>query len=450
MKQFLIRSRKFWSRKIDPEQSKSRKFFRGNRKLRYTTRYFGIIVLAFLTLSTGCAERERNNPFDRGSGAQSPLRLELYPVGKKIEVRITLTDPIQVAGFRLYRAVDDSTHFQKIAELPRNTTTFLDTAVDFHHWYFYYGTALGEGVESPPSAVAKTFTGPGLNWILTRYNYSINKLSYDLEHEIQSYTTNYPAINWSPDLTNRKIWLANAQFRTVTRFDLIQGYEDLILQENFQYPIDVLWDSFSNKAWVLDDELNTLSLVSDLGIEKSYSLPEDDYYKLSLLPGFGVAVLSKRHLQFVFTQTDSIRSTTFDPDFMGYDLQQRGERLFALSAEAGEKISTISVFTLPDLTSVKYQLNGLFTILRKTSSPEVFWTVEKISDEKYRLVKLSLRGTRLSQMPGTGLITDLAINPYDSSLVIVKRYEDQVTVIEKAGKEIASLSIYDPIRVFIE
>ena len=447
---FLTRLRKSWSRKINLKLYKTTGLFPVRRSPLVISRQLLLLAFVLTMFLAGCAERKRNNPFDRGSGAHAPLRLELYPTDKWVEVKITLTDPIQVSGFRIYRAIDDSTQFRKIAELPRGTTSFLDSTIQWHHWYYYYGTALGAGVESPPSAVTKTYPGPGLNWILTRYNYSIDKYSYDLLHKIRSYATNYPAINWSVDLTNHKIWLANAQFGTVTRFDLNLGYEDLFFEENLQYPIDVVWDPFINKAWVLDDEGNRINLISELGIEKSYSLLQDEYYKLALLPGFGVAVLSKKHLQFVFTKNDTVQSTVFDPDFVGYDLRQKGEQLYVLSVEPTERISHISVFTLPDLTSEKYRINGYFTMLRTTSTPDVFWMVEKISDQKTQLVKLSLQGTRLFQVPGTGLITDMAINPYDSSLVIVKRYEDRVALLQLDGKEIASMSIYDPIRIFIE
>lgn len=411
-----------------------------------------LILICFLLLNfLSCSERDRLNPFDPSGNIKSPVELSVSPMNQSAKLDWTIQDITDYKGFRLYRAIDNE-NYSLYQEFPPETRSFTDTNLEYYHWYYYRITVLGYQTESTPSPAVKIFPGPGTVWLLSRYGYSIHQLSYDLNHSLKVYYTNYPPINWDIDLSHNEIWMAHAQYRYVTRLNLMLGYEDFFLQNHFERPIDIKIDRDLDRICILDPSRRMIFLLRNRILEDSLSLSQNNFFKMGISHHSDMIVINDS-LSVIFNANGEIKATiNFGAGFVGRDIIVENDILYILLASQEADISKIIIYDLLNLQSNQITLNGIFNLFSKPKTKNYFYASETIQLNSERLVKLSGEGNRLLELPVLhGIIDDIAVNPVDHSVVILQRYEDLIMLYDSLGQKISSNDqIYDPIKVFIQ
>ncbi len=411
---------------------------------------FRILLFTFLVIGWNCTERNRTNPFDPGGNSSSPVALSLTPGQKSVQLRWSVKEIIDYTGFRVYRSLDPSGNFQLLAQLPPNDTEFADSTLQVSRWYYYRVTVLGNNVESRPSPVQKALLGPGNVWILTRYGYSIQEYSYDLQNRINLYNTNFPPVDWAPDLLDNYFWMAFSQYRIVSRLNLDLGYEDFFLENNLVLPVDVEWDSLQHQLYVLDQGSDKYYILKDKAVVDSVSLSGEGPFKMLITDHSNLWVLDTTGVSAFDAKGDSLVRIPFPEGYKGEDLCSENGVTYILASNSGTGSTCITICDGIQPRTQGLDLGGHYTMIRKPAYGSYFWMVEQTAQNSYRPVKLSSTGERLLELPPVFSIEDLQVNPYDHSIVIARRYEETVASFDSLGNPLAELSgIYDPIKVFI-
>ncbi len=430
-----------------------RKFFNHNI-FRNPVRALGLLLLFLIGiffLLGGCSERERKNPFDPGSRFKVPIQLSLTVEEGQVTLSWSVQEVKDYVGFRLYRGVDDSSHMELWQELPASRKTFTDTSISYYHWYYYQVSVLGHGVESAPSAMQKTYPGPGTPYILSRYGYSLYQLSYDLLHTTVRYNIQLAPKSWAWDFNRRTIWLATAQFGTVSRLRLDVGQEDLFLDEPFRRPEDLSYDEEQNRLVVLDSRKSMVYLLENALTTDSILLPDADWSKVQIGWQHTIWVLGK-HRALVFNALgDSLFHFIFETDQEGMDLFFQNNQMYVLTSNVDMETSYLYRFAENQSTPQFLELSGVFFIVRQAAADSNYWMGEYMVGGNYRAVKLSPQGRRLLEISSLRSLADIAINPVDGSIVLAQRYEDAVSLYTSNGQHIATRTeIYDPVKVLIQ
>lgn len=413
---------------------------------------YSTIITIFITFIYlfGCAERERTNPFDPKGSPYAPVEVDIKPQGHKAILSWRVQNITGYTGFRVYRAIDDTSRFEIMAELPPERTTFTDSALQYSHWYYYYITVLGKGPESKPSNIVKTFPGPGQTWILTRYGSSIHQVSYDLQHQFEIYNLHTPPISWDWDLAQNYVWLAHAQFRGVSRLNLEKGYQDFIFETNLKFPVDVKWDAGEKKVYALDSDRQMIFILQDLILTDSLLLPDGNYSQIEITADSRVWVMGNSSVIVFTTDGDPLTQISFSEGQQCKHIIHQANSVYLLTTDADRQMSKIFIYHEAGNSGDTLSLNGEFTILSKAKNRNYFWAAQRLGKNTYRLVKLSVTGERLLELSPVGQIVDIGINPADESVIAVQRFEDTITLYNRQGNNVSSISgIYDPIKVFI-
>lgn len=408
-----------------------------------------LLISLFGLLFWKCAERKPINPFDPAAKIPPPVELHLLPGENNVSLTWTVQGLVDYTGFRVYRAIDDTTQFSLLAELPSNRKEYLDEAISPYHWYFYRVTVLGKGTESKPSEMEQTYPGPGKTRVLSRYGYSVQEFSYALQHRLAVYNTQFPPVSWSWDEAGQYIWLAFAQYRYVSRLNLALGLEDFFFQDDLRRPIDVQWDNTNNWLYILDQNLNMVLKLQNETITDTLLLLGQEYIKLLLTPSQHLWVLGEENA-FSFREDGNLSTTiSFPAQFKGMDMIVSGDTTFILIINLSLSSSRIILYDESTGQIDSLRLNGVFTLLRKPANKNYLWLAEYLGINNYQAVKLSLNGERLLSVSGMESIYDIAINPEDYSIVLVQRYQDTIALYDSLGNRIAiNTKIYDPIRAF--
>ena len=409
-----------------------------------------ILILGILPLLFWkCAERERINPFDPGANVPPPLQIQLLPGETDVLLQWNVQGITDYTGFRVYRAVNDTTNFSLLAELPPSQKEYRDENIQQYNWYFYRVTVLGKGTESMPSNLEKTYPGPGTTWILSRYGYSVQQLSYDLQHRLNIYNTQYPPVSWAWDLSGKAIWLTFAQYRYVSRLNLDSGWEDFFFQNGLKRPTDLQWDEVNESLYILDQDLHMILKMHNEAITDSLFLLDQNYIRLVLAPSRQIWVLGEENVLAFREDGNMLTSIPLPPKFAGMDMIASGDSIFILCADPSAFSSRIIIYNENTNMADTLALSGLFTLLRKPAGKNYYWLAEYLGSNKYQAVKLSLTGERLLSVSGMENIYDIGINRKDESVVLVQRYQDTISLYNSLGNHIAeSNKIYDPIRAF--
>ncbi len=406
---------------------------------------------------SGCAERERKNPFDPEASQESPVSLSLKPTPSAVILEWTVAPISQVVGYRIYRSVNDERHFVLYQELNTDNRVFLDTDVERFRWYYYRVTALGPATESLPSNTERTYLGPGTIYLVSNSGFWIRQLSYDLLHELDSYDTRFPPVEWAPAIEDHMIWLAYGPYQHLGRLNLVLGREDNFFEEDLRNPVDVEIDDRTRRLFVLDDGNNELIVIDDLKVIHRVQLPKGVYLRCQIHSGTRrLGILSEtRFLLFSLDSRAIVHQRNADSNFRYQDLEVTDKAVYLLASDVQEQQTQLITLTPPLWEAAKRPLNGIFFEMAVDVSNQVFYLAQitdiRRPDENQRLVKLSFSGSRLLEVDNFNFIADIKINPYDHSVVVVDRLRDRLSLINEEGKLISeSIKLYDPIRVHIE
>jgi hypothetical protein len=407
-------------------------------------------VIIYLILSVDCSGRQRNNPLDPLGNSKPPVELYLYPDGKHIKLEWEVNDLKDYKGFRIYRSMDDTTNFQLLKEVDSQIHSYTDSSVNLYQWYYYRVSVLGYQVESSPSKIRKTLPGPGVIDILSRYGYSIHEYSYDLLHTLHLYDTEFPPINWEWDQYNRQVWLAYAQYRSISKLNLSLGYEDFLFEDHFLRPVDVKWDQSNRLLYILDSQKAKIYSLFQQVLSDSIELPNDDYFKMLFILDQNIVAIDSDKVNVYSVQGTSNDTIQMPEAFVGQDLLYNDGFLYILAANIVEKRSLIMKFE-PNTGNIEENyFDGYFEIFAKTTGANYFWGSEFVDLNNYHLVKLSETGQRLFDLTTSGEFSDMQINKIDHSLVIVQRYLNRIALYDSSGSLISeNFEIYDPVKTLI-
>lgn len=408
------------------------------------------VCFAVLLWFSGCEQRIRINPFDPQGNRLTPVELSVIPGQSAVKLSWRVQQIVGFTGFRVYRSADTDRNFQLLAELSSKHREYVDSTVVSSRWYFYRVTVLGKSVESKPSNVEKVLLGPGEVWILTRYGYSIQRYSYDLQSRLAIYNTDFPPIDWDWDLEQNNIWLAAAQFGYVSRLNLNSGGEDFFIRDSLRYPIDVQWVPHSNALFILDIEQQRIFRLVNETLSTAIRLPSDEYRQFALDQQGHLWVLGKKDALW-FNLFGALQAQiVFGNGFTGKDLIYRDGFFFILAANDSVAVSRLFKVTAETGAIEQFDIPGSLTKIRKTGADDYFWAVESLGENNQRLVKLSAAGHRLLELKSVNYLDDVQINPYDKSILTVSRLEDRISLLDSTGTLISTQAgIYDPIKVRI-
>jgi hypothetical protein len=408
-----------------------------------------IFILLFI-LMTSCKERKRDNPFDPGGDLESPISIELHPNSRLVKLTWSVENLTDFVGFRIYKSVNDSNQFELLQELSATQREYTDSTVQYYNWYYYRISVLGIHAESTPSPSKCTYLGPGNTCILSRYGYAIHEYSYDLKYRLNLYNTQYPPINWDWNLAEKQIWLANAQFRSISRLDISLGYVDFIYDEGLQRPIDICWNSDLVKLYILDEEKDKIFTLDGTTLSDTINLPGKNFLKMILVNNSRIITIDSTRAVIYASGTDSVSIINFSTGMIGQDIISEDNNIYILTSDVNTGTSVITNYSFITNEFQYTNCDGYFRILRKPLNQEYFWLGEQINVDTYRCVKLSQNGQRLLELSTFESIDDIQINPHDYSIIIAQRYQNKIILFNENGLKISeNRNIYDPIKVFI-
>jgi len=229
-----------------------------------------IIIVLTLTFLFSCAEREKQNPFDPTGSA--PITLSVTSRGQRVDLSWSNPDLSDFTGFNVYRKKETSdSAFNLLAIIQSSgTRNYSDNNVEFRQLYSYYVTIVGQNQESKPSNTVSITPGPGYNWVVDKWGFQIIKTTYDAEHLVLYYYTNYPPSDMAVAKPFRIGLITFPSAGLVEVIGLING--DLIETiDQITYPYVIAYDSSASNFWLgdssgylykIDAETRNVELIS--------------------------------------------------------------------------------------------------------------------------------------------------------------------------------------------
>jgi hypothetical protein len=399
---------------------------------------------------SSCTERARDNPFDPNSNSETRLTLSVKPEDNQAHLSWSVENIQDFTGFIIYRSVDGS-EFQRYQEISPTFTTFIDTALNYYQWYGYRITMINANSETLPSNEVKLLPGPGKIWILSRYGYSLREMSYGLQHTNQIFYTNFPAINWDWNLNESEIWLAFAQFKNISRLNLDLGYEDFFVDNFFQRPIDIKWESQGGRVYILDSNKNSIFILQSQTVSDSISLPSNEFFKILTMSSPGVLAMDSSRI-FHYLHTGIIVDSITVPNSFRYtDMTLNDDSLTILATDFSTAVSMIISYQLNGEETRQVEISGNFDKIVRPAQQNYYWVTEKLNSNSSGCVKLSSDGHRLLELNSlSGEIDDIQINPHDNSIIVLQRYQNNIILFDSLGNQLTQGNqVYDPIKAFI-
>jgi len=232
------------------------------------------MVVVSLILAPGCADRERNNPFDplNPETGGRPHFFEAVAGDESAALSWRTVDFEDLTGFLLVRSglgelkSADSTVF----EFDRSVTGFIDLGLENGETYRYRLAFLFSA--RPAWTNEDTLTpGPAVSWVLDGYAGSLIRLSPDgrdraAEFETGSIFSDLAADEsdgsaWITDYYDRKIHHVDVEGRTIESIDL-DGY-----------PVSIALDPVRRRIWVSQTQPELVTMFEGDGTEVSYEDP---------------------------------------------------------------------------------------------------------------------------------------------------------------------------------
>jgi len=218
----------------------------GDRVFRKVS--IGLIIFASVW---GCAERQRLNPLDPLNPRTKGRITGLWVVSEYRRVKLGW-DAIYVKDFLGYNILRRSAGeaYQVIARVAPDSSSFVDTNVEYGVTYFYRVSAVTAYMESPPSDSVVITPGPSFHWVSYGDEGRVTKLTSDARHVLyQTYGLGFPfAIG--VDVAGRGVWVVDYFLGYVHRLSA-QG-KLLFSVGGFRKPRDVAVDTIHHEVWIAD------------------------------------------------------------------------------------------------------------------------------------------------------------------------------------------------------
>lgn len=427
-------------------------------------RRFVLLALTtiFPLLLLHCIERPRDNPFDPTNN-QSPVTLNLKPLSDHVTLNWSFSQEVtDYQGFRLYRAVSSPDTFNLLADIPAGQFSYKDTSTARGRWYYYKVSVVGRDQESPPSNTRKTYLGQGEYWILTEDGNVLQKISYDLINTLFNRTLYLRASEWSVAMEDSAIWLKYPQYtKSFSEFSMNSGQETLYNSDILKTPVDIEFNPNNEQTYILDPgNASIVVFRNDLVIDQIPLGSAADYTRFKYQRLLNqLFILGNSQLLIISLDNNQYPSSAveFPAGYEGKDLELAGNKAYILTASENEQKSIIYTITSNFVVEDTLSLSGVFYRLCYDDQNQWFYAAEEISGGADKVVQLSAEGNRQLQLTGFVYVEQIAVNPYDQTMIVVDYGNSLVSLYDKAGNFISSSRdfegrkyLYNPGRIYIE
>lgn len=413
---------------------------------------FLLLILLGIYLYS-CTERNRENPF--ASNGKNPISINIKAFDRNIELSWNKPDLYGFMGYNLYRSEDGGDNYIKLKELLPSQTSYIDTIVEFRKKYYYNIKIVGHGIESVPTNTVSIVPGPGLNWIVDYNGYQIIKTTYDLQHIIVGYLT-----NWRPlDIAIAKslgYGLGICEYSNVIeKFDLITGdFIEGISNNLLNLPKEIEYDSLGSNFWLLDYGGNLYRMNAGSGSLSLIDSTLEDPAEIEISPNTGYINIvdreAKKILQYnregvILNEISSINGDSLkNPEKYLYD--ENNNREWLIDGDSLDYIYT-KLINESDFTKIDSFPNAGDMVLDRNE--DSIWIISLVPYNS-SIMKLSSSGIRQIVLSGDfDEPSDLVMNKYDNSLLVADPYPGKVFHYNNE-ELLGSLRLNTPFKVIIE
>ncbi|MCB0261331.1 MAG: hypothetical protein KDH97_12210 [Calditrichaeota bacterium] len=419
------------------------------------------ILLLSCLLFWQCIERDRDNPFDPQGDQDNILNLQIFPEADRVLLQWSLEAPLtDYRGFRIYRSLDAEENFEILEETPAGQFTFTDTEVEAGRWYFYRVVAFSASEETQPSNTTRALLGPGTYWVLSPVDYCIKQLSYDAVNIRKQFRFSIAPVAWSFIPGEPRFWVAYEPFtQSIGTIRKSDGEKAFFYPDSLVAAADLAADPAGGQVYILDDRRREVVVFLNGAVLRRISLEEDQYIRLAFDHARGrLYVLGEgRLISFDPEIPAGTRQTFhFPPGFQGKDFDLRENIAYILSASENSLSSIIYTISDQVITDSLHTANYYYRIHYDEVGGQYYLAEENPGGDDL-IVQLSPGGDRQIHSSGYKRIAQIAMNPFDRSVVIVDYLGSLLYLYDAGGNRISvsraadgSELFYGPTRVYIE
>ncbi|NOY78079.1 MAG: hypothetical protein GXO76_09450 [Calditrichaeota bacterium] len=391
----------------------------------------GALVWLLGWLMLGCAERKHANPLDPLNPVTKGKPTGLRVLSDHHKVFLTWPMPAlnSLTGIHIYRGTD-STAVEKIASVPLQKKTFVDSHTVYKTTYYYSYSLVADGYESPRSEPQAITPGPSFFWVSFNSTGQLFKLTFDIEHTYKGVTTGgFPAAIALAG-QGRGVWVADDYLGEVYRIS--DSGQTLFSIRGFGRISSIACDTTGSLLWVADLRNKRVVVVDTLGYGK-FAITGFEY------PCQVMVNQSTGDCWIV----DSKQKTLVRSDRSGKELRTvqslaapKWVSLVETDGSVWVADSSRVVRVLKD-GEIKNRIDGFsyaYRVAVDSKRNAVF-----VFDQSYgwlgtELVKLSPNGTRQFSLRGFGFPKHMVVDPFDGSCVVADTYNSRVVKVSPEGK----------------
>ena len=403
-----------------------------------------LYLLIFFTFTSlyfwGCTERERSNPFEPGE-TDEVISLTLLPESDKITLRWQLNRQVEdITGFRVYRSIGSPENLLGFQEVSQTTTQFTDFQVQPGQRYYYRVSVLGTNVESTPSNVESTLIGNGKWWVLTTDDRNVKLLSYDLQHTLRDYRTEFLSENWAtPTSGDSLFWFSTPTYlKSIVSLNRQNGRERFFYFDSLSKAEDLFFNVNERQLYVLDNVRKRLFVLFNNNLIGITKLDENrDYRRIKQSAASdAVWVMSDQAISRYEINAGVARLTAdwpFDSGFTGRDIAVLGGNVYALSA--GTTASQLLQIDNQNNTT-PISLQGRYRRVT-VIGPDAIFLAQEIDGSDDALVKMNAAGQEIFRKAEFGSIEAIGVNPSDQTIVVADVSRSIVSLHDPQGNRIS-------------
>lgn len=403
-----------------------------------------LYLLIFFTFTSlyfwGCTERGRSNPFEPGENDEV-ISLSLLPESDQITLRWQLNRQVEdITGFRIYRSIGNPDSLTGFQELSQSASQFTDFQVQPGQRYYYRVSVLGTNVESTPSNMESALIGNGKWWVLTTDDRNVKLLSYDLQHTLRDYRTEFLSENWAtPASGDSLFWFSTPTYvKSIVSLNRQTGRERFFYFDSLSKAEDLFFNVNERQLYLLDNLRKRLFVLFNNNLIGITKLDENrDYRRIKQSAASdAVWVMSDQAISRYEISSGVARLTAdwpFDSGFTGRDIAVFGGTIYALSAGT----TTSQLLQIDDQNNaIPISLQGRYRRVTVTGADAIF-LAQEFDGSDDALVKINAAGQEIFRKTEFGNIEAIGINPADQTIVVADISRSIVSLHDPQGNRIS-------------
>ncbi|HQU71369.1 MAG TPA: hypothetical protein PLG66_03695, partial [Calditrichia bacterium] len=262
-------------------------------------------------------------------------------------------------------------------------------------------------------------------WVLSRSDFAVYDLSYDLRNLKARYDLAYSPRSWASTPENPFIWLGYGSFiNSISRLTKSSGEENVIPGEMFSRPIGMVAIPGTQRVYVLDDRENDDRLLTyDNGQKRGEMLIPDGEYLGMILSGNGRQLIlaeNRALYQIPLSAPGQRRDYALPAETRSLDFFSVGSRSYLLSAVDNSQQSRLT--RIDSTGSAESSLTFAVTYYRIAYDPrqDRYLAARYIPGEVDRVMDLGTNGGEVGLLPESFVdISQIVVNAEDGSILIL-------------------------------